>query len=104
AAHAASLAAGQSDVVLAVSAESAEALVCAGRLLAARLAAADVDAPVFLRSWPTDDPLISAALPLGSLLADGIGDAIQAATAAAGPTTSTCTSVRPASSAACQLR
>jgi len=77
-AHAACLQSGQSDVVLAVTAATPEVLISANRLLAMRLAESDRDAPLFLRSQPSDDRLIAAALPLGSLLADGVGDAIQA--------------------------
>jgi hypothetical protein len=58
--------------------------IYAGRLLAAALATAGDDAAVFLRSQPSDDPLIDAALPLGSLLCDGVGDLIQAGTPAGG--------------------
>ncbi|MGH2459365.1 MAG: (E)-4-hydroxy-3-methylbut-2-enyl-diphosphate synthase [Chloroflexota bacterium] len=78
AAHDACRAAGQDDLVLGITASTPEAFISAQRLLAGRLALAQSDAPVFLRADPTDDRLIASALPIGSLLADGFGDAVQA--------------------------
>lgn len=71
---------GQNDVVLSLTAASAEALIHAQRRLVAALAASGIDNPVFLRSRPAADHLIPAALPLGSLLCDGVGDVVQAST------------------------
>ena len=76
--------AGQVDVVLALSASTAEALIVAGRRLATRLAAEGDASPIFLRTLPAADYLVPSALPLGSLLCDGIGDAVQAGTPEAG--------------------
>jgi (E)-4-hydroxy-3-methylbut-2-enyl-diphosphate synthase len=65
------------DYVLAV--EDAQ-VIPAYRLLAARLAAAGVDAPLLLKSPPlAEDALLRASLSLGSLLCDGFGDAIEVA-------------------------
>lgn len=69
---------GQSDIVLSITAATPDALIRANRLLVARLAEADLFLPLFLRSQPAGDRLLSAALPLGSLLGDGLGDAVQA--------------------------
>jgi (E)-4-hydroxy-3-methylbut-2-enyl-diphosphate synthase len=48
------------------------------RLLAARLAAEGFDTPLVLKTarLPADDALLRASLTLGSLLCDGIGDAV----------------------------
>jgi (E)-4-hydroxy-3-methylbut-2-enyl-diphosphate synthase len=53
--------------------------IAAYRLLAARLAAAGLDTPLVLKTalLSTDDALLRASLTLGSLLCDGIGDAIE---------------------------
>jgi (E)-4-hydroxy-3-methylbut-2-enyl-diphosphate synthase len=80
AAHDAGRQAGQTEIVLAITARSAQDLIWAGRMLTARLAAAASDCPLFLRSDPAPQRLIPASLGLGSLLCDGLGDAIQAAT------------------------
>jgi (E)-4-hydroxy-3-methylbut-2-enyl-diphosphate synthase len=77
-------AAGQRDLVLSVTTSPAEAWIVAQRRLAARLAQLSDDTPVFLRTAPTEERLLETALPLGSLLADGFGDVIQAGTPAAG--------------------
>ena len=76
--------AGQTDVVLGISASTPEALILAGRRLATELARAGDDSPIFLRSQPSPDRLLPSALPLGSLLCDGIGDVIQAGAPEAG--------------------
>jgi (E)-4-hydroxy-3-methylbut-2-enyl-diphosphate synthase len=49
------------------------------RFLAARLAAAELDAPFMLKTphFSEDDALLRASLTLGSLLCDGLGDAIE---------------------------
>jgi (E)-4-hydroxy-3-methylbut-2-enyl-diphosphate synthase len=76
--------AGQTDLVLAVSASTLEALIAVGRRLVARLASEGDDTPIFLRGQPSNDRLLPSALPLGSLLCDGIGDALQAGAPEAG--------------------
>jgi (E)-4-hydroxy-3-methylbut-2-enyl-diphosphate synthase len=83
-AYATSARAGQTDVVLSLTADSPEDLIWAQRLLVARLAHDGIDCPILLRSRPSAEHLLTAALPLGSLLCDGMGDAIQAATPGAG--------------------
>ncbi|HLZ09393.1 MAG TPA: flavodoxin-dependent (E)-4-hydroxy-3-methylbut-2-enyl-diphosphate synthase, partial [Chloroflexota bacterium] len=76
--------AGQADLVLTVTATTPEALIVAGRRLATRLAVERDDSPVFLRGQPSLDRLLPSALPLGSLLCDGVGDAVQAGAPEAG--------------------
>jgi (E)-4-hydroxy-3-methylbut-2-enyl-diphosphate synthase len=76
--------AGQENIVLAITAATPEALIVLGRRLAAELARAGDDSPIFLRSQPSPDRLLPSALPLGSLLCDGVGDAVQAAAPEAG--------------------
>ncbi len=75
---------GQNDVVLAVTAAEAEAVIHANRRLAARLAEVDATNPLFVRTLPTGDRLIQAAIAPGSLLCDGLGDAVQAGLPEAG--------------------
>jgi 4-hydroxy-3-methylbut-2-en-1-yl diphosphate synthase IspG/GcpE len=70
--------------VLALSATSDATLIQAGRLLVAELARIGADDPLFLRSEPAAEHLLSAALPIGSLICDGLGDAVQAATLGGG--------------------
>jgi (E)-4-hydroxy-3-methylbut-2-enyl-diphosphate synthase len=80
--------AGPVDLVLSATSAGPEELIVAQRLLAARLAARlaaiSDETPLFLRSFPSEDRLIAAALPIGSLLADGIGDAVQVGATGAG--------------------
>jgi len=54
-------------------------VVAAYRLLAARLAAARLESPLMLKTprLCADDTLLRASLTLGSLLCDGLGDAIE---------------------------
>lgn len=75
----AALAAGQADVVLAITVPTGESLIHVQRLLAAELARIRADNPLFLRSEPSEEHLLDAALPIGSLICDGLGDAVQAA-------------------------
>lgn len=67
------------DLVVGMEAASAERFIHAQRRLVTGLAEAACRAPVFLRSPAGTDPLIPASLSLGSLLCDGIGDAVLAA-------------------------
>jgi 4-hydroxy-3-methylbut-2-en-1-yl diphosphate synthase IspG/GcpE len=67
------------DLVVGMEAASAERLIHAQRRLVTGLTEAACRAPVFLRSPAETDPLIPASLSLGSLLCDGIGDAVLAA-------------------------
>jgi len=71
---------GQDAVVLGLSANQAELLIHAQRALVTSLAGQGETAPIFLQSTAGGPELIGDALPLGSLLCDGLGDAIQAAT------------------------
>lgn len=65
-------------VVVGISAVSPEALIHAQRLLAARLATAGLQPPLFVRSPEDKLPLIPASLSIGSLLCDGLGDVVLA--------------------------
>jgi hypothetical protein len=65
-------------LLLSVRADDGAALVGSVRLLAARLAAAGLQPSLVLEAPPSADPLLSGAAALGSLLCDGIGDAVQA--------------------------
>jgi (E)-4-hydroxy-3-methylbut-2-enyl-diphosphate synthase len=53
-------------------------LVRAVRLLAASLAASMLPLPMVLEAPPSADPLLAGAAPVGSLLCDGLGDAVLA--------------------------
>ena len=63
------------ELVLSVNAPDAERIF-AYRLLAAKAAERGLDAPILLRGHGLDDPLLPASISLGSLLCDGIGDAV----------------------------
>jgi (E)-4-hydroxy-3-methylbut-2-enyl-diphosphate synthase len=65
----------EAQVILSVNAPDAERIF-AYRLLAAKAAELGFDAPILLRAHVPDDPLLPASISLGSLLCDGIGDAV----------------------------
>ena len=80
AAAAEATAAGNRDLVLSVTARDPALALRTYRLLSARLAEADLDYPLHLVAWPdgdAQDVLLRAAVLLGSLLCDGIGDSVQ---------------------------
>lgn len=62
-------------VILSLDAVESEC-IHAYRLLAARLTEHGVDAPLLLYLRPEAEPLLPASIALGSLLCDGIGDAV----------------------------
>jgi (E)-4-hydroxy-3-methylbut-2-enyl-diphosphate synthase len=70
--------------VVGVEASTAERSIAANRRLVAELAAIGCRAPLFLMSRMEPDPLIPASMSLGSLLCDGLGDAVQAETSEGG--------------------
>jgi (E)-4-hydroxy-3-methylbut-2-enyl-diphosphate synthase len=63
------------NIVLALQASERD-LIHAYRLLVARCSERGVDAPMLLRVRAAQDPLLPASIALGSLLCDGIGDAV----------------------------
>lgn len=74
------VAAGCLDVALAVSTHRTDLALRTYRLLATRLAEAGTPYPLHLIAWPAGDAsdvLLRAAVLLGALLCDGIGDSIQ---------------------------
>ena len=71
-------AAGQANLVVSLRAADAAVLVRGTRLLVAQLDAAHLPCPVVLEAPARDEPLLAGAAALGSLLCDGIGDAVQA--------------------------
>ena len=76
---AACAAAGQSRLIAGVRAAEPATVVHGTRLLAARLAAADLHCPIALLAPTAGDAMLGGAAALGSLLCDGIGDVAQAA-------------------------
>ncbi|HEV7215053.1 MAG TPA: (E)-4-hydroxy-3-methylbut-2-enyl-diphosphate synthase [Chloroflexota bacterium] len=64
--------------VVGVEASTAEQRITANRRLVAELAAIGCRTPLFLTSRMEPDPLVPASINLGSLLCDGLGDAVQA--------------------------
>ncbi len=72
------VAAGQPNVIAGLRATEPATVVHATRLLAMRLALADVHCPLALQAPTEGDPLLAGAATLGSLLCDGIGDLVQA--------------------------
>ena len=73
------IAAGQPRVIAGVRAAEPATVVHATRLLAAQLAAASLHCPIALQAPTQGDPMLAGAASLGSLLCDGIGDIVQAA-------------------------
>lgn len=65
----------RANIVLALRAPERD-LIHTYRRLAAECLERGVDAPILLRVSATRDPLLPAAIPLGALLCDGIGDAV----------------------------
>jgi (E)-4-hydroxy-3-methylbut-2-enyl-diphosphate synthase len=72
------------ELVVGMQAAGAERLIHAQRRLVTGLAEMACRAPVFSWSCAETDPLIPASLSLGSLLCDGIGDAVLATAPEAG--------------------
>jgi len=72
--------AGQTALLLGLAAPDAPSLVEATRRLVSQLAAAALDCPIVLRAPISETPMLPAAAALGSLLCDGIGDAVEATT------------------------
>ncbi len=71
--------AGQPNVIAGVRAAEAVAVVRGTRLLAAWLAATGLCCPIALQAPSDGDAMLAGAAALGSLLCDGIGDVVQAA-------------------------
>jgi (E)-4-hydroxy-3-methylbut-2-enyl-diphosphate synthase len=63
------------NLVLSMLASEAD-LIHAHRRLAAEAAQRSVDTPILLRVRASEDPLLPASIALGSLLCDGLGDAV----------------------------
>jgi (E)-4-hydroxy-3-methylbut-2-enyl-diphosphate synthase len=76
--------AGQPDTVLAITATTAETGIFAQRLLATRLSRDGALNPLFVRTASAAERLIPGVLVPGSLLCDGLGDAVQVGTLEAG--------------------
>jgi (E)-4-hydroxy-3-methylbut-2-enyl-diphosphate synthase len=76
---AAARAAGQSRLIAGLRAAQPAMLVHGTRLLAARLAAADLPCPIALQAPTEGDSMLGGAAALGSLLCDGVGDLAQSA-------------------------
>jgi len=72
--------AGQTALLLSLSAPDAPSMVEAARRLVSQLTEADLPYPIVLHAPKSETPMLPSAAALGSLLCDGIGDAVEATT------------------------
>jgi (E)-4-hydroxy-3-methylbut-2-enyl-diphosphate synthase len=70
---------GQQQLLIGLQAATAALTVRGTRLLAALLADAGLSCPLVLQAPSTGDPMLAGAAAVGSLLCDGLGDAVLAA-------------------------